>query len=86
MGVWLISWRKRISKSFFRCRTIWQLTIGFFCKLLERKRSSEERGTGGRCGLWYPFSRRLLDLTGGAGQGGVKAGGGVQGDRAGCAG
>ena len=55
-----------MSKSFLRCRRIWLLTIGFFCKLWDRKHSSEGRGMGGRCSRWYRFGRRVLDL-GGAG-------------------
>ena len=54
-----------MSKSFLRSRRIWLLTIGFFCKLWERTHSSEGRGIGGRCGLWYPFRRPLQDLGGG---------------------
>ena len=40
--------RKRMSKSFLSRLRIWLLTIGFFCKLWDRKCSSEGRGMGGR--------------------------------------
>ena len=67
-----------MSKSFLRCRRIWLLTIGFFCKLWDRKRSSEGRGMGGRWGRWYPFRRRVPDF-GGGGIGGGWGGAGESG-------
>ena len=54
-----------MSKSFLMSQRIWLLTIGFFCKLWERKRSSEGRGIRGQCGLSYPFRGCLQDLGGG---------------------
>ena len=59
-------------KSFLRCQRIWLRTIGFFCKLWDRKRSSEGRGMGGRCGRWYHFRRRVPDFWGGGIGGGLR--------------
>ena len=64
-----------MSKSFLRCQRIRLLTIGFFCMLWYRNRSSKGRGTRGRCGLWYPFCMHLLDLSGGGTGGGEDRGG-----------
>ena len=49
---------------------IWLLSIGFFCKLWERKRSSAGRRIGGWCGVLYPFRSCLQDLEGGGTGGG----------------
>ena len=65
-----------MSKSFLRCRRIWLLTIGFFCTLWDRKRSSEGRGMGGRWGRWYPSCRRVPDFGGGGIGGGWEDAGG----------
>ena len=55
-----------MSKSFLRCRRIWLLTIGFFCKLWDRKRSSEGRGMGGGEAVGTP-SVGTYRTSGGAG-------------------
>ena len=67
-----------MSKSLSRCWRIGLLTIGCFCKFWERNRSSEGRGTGWQCVLWYPCLTRVLDL-GGVEQGGGEGRGGTGG-------
>ena len=71
-----------MSKSFLRCRRIWLLIIGFFCKLWDRKRSSEGRGIGGGEAVGIPSVGAYRTLRG-AGQGGAAE---VRGGRAGWAG
>ena len=75
--MWLISWRKRMSKLFLRCLRIWPLTIGFLCKLCERRRSSDGRGMGGGGLVFGTLSVGACRKSGGGGRdrGGWRPGG-----------